>query len=473
MINSDILQLDIYNLSCKIRNKEISPVEIVKQLLKRIEEINPSIQAFITVASEEAIASAKKAETEIGRGEWKGYLHGVPIGLKDLIYTKGIRTTMGSKIYHHFVPDFDATVVQKLKNAGAILIGKLNTHEFAYGPTGDVSFFGPARNPYNTNHMSGGSSSGSGVAVASALCFGALGTDTGGSIRIPSSACGIVGMKPTFGRVSKHGVYPLGYTLDHVGPMTRTIKDNALLLNVLAGYDPQDPYSRKSENEDFSRYIGDSVKGRVIGVPSSFYFDCLEDEVKERMKEAVAMFQEMGAQCKPVDIPILSRTSWAQLKTLQSEAYDVHEEHLKQESGNFHPEVLERLRLSAEAKGHEYVQAQTIRRQALESFEKIFEHVDVLVTPTLPILPPKIGQREIKIQGQTEQVRAALLRLTGPTNLTGLPSLSVPCGFSATGLPIGMQLISRPLNEAILYQFGAAFEDEAGIPSLKWKIETA
>ncbi|GED16543.1 Asp-tRNA(Asn)/Glu-tRNA(Gln) amidotransferase GatCAB subunit A [Aneurinibacillus migulanus] len=471
MVNLDILHLDIFGLSCKIRNKEISPVEITQQLLKRIEQINPSIQAFITVASEEAITSAKKAEAEIVRGEWKGHLHGVPIGLKDLIYTKDIRTTMGSKIYRHFVPDFDATVVQKLKNAGAILIGKLNTHEFAYGPTGDVSFFGPVRNPYNTNHMSGGSSSGSGAAVASALCFGALGTDTGGSIRIPSSACGIVGMKPTFGRVSKHGVYPLGYTLDHVGPMTRTIKDNALLLNVLAGYDPRDPYSRKEEEEDFSRYIGDSVKGMVIGVPSAFYFDCLEDEVRDRLEAAVTMFQEMGAQCRSVDIPVLSHTSWAQLKTLQSEAYTVHEEHLKQESESFHPEVLERLMLSAEAKGYEYVQAQMIRRQALESFEKVFEHVDVLVTPTLPILPPEIGQREIQVKGQIEQVRAALLRLTGPTNLTGLPSLSMPCGFSATGLPIGMQLISRPLNEAILYQFGAAFENAAGISSLKWEIE--
>lgn len=470
-MNQDVLKLDISALSTKIRHREISPVEIVEQLLKRIERVNPAINAFITVTYEEAMDSAKKAESEIANGKWRGPLHGVPIGLKDLIYTKGIRTTMGSKIYERFVPDFDATVVHKLKDVGAIIIGKLNTHEFAYGPTGDVSHFGPVRNPYDLNKMSGGSSSGSAAAVASALCFGALGTDTGGSIRIPSSACGIVGMKPTFGRVSKHGVYPLGFTLDHVGPMTRTIRDNALLLNVLAGYDRQDSYSAQRGEEDFTRHIGESVRGKVIGVPSTFYFDSLSDEVRKRMEEALTIFQRMGAELETVDIPALSHASWAQLKTLQSEAYAVHEEHIEQEAENFHPEVLERLVLSSEAKGYEYVKAQQIRQNISESLNKIFKRVDVLAAPTLPILPPEIGQREIQVEKRKEQVRSALLRLTGPTSLTGLPSLSVPCGFSDTGLPIGLQLIGRSFDEAVLYQFGAAFEDAAGIFSLKWEIE--
>lgn len=471
MVTQDVLKSSLTHLSSRIRKKEISPVEVVDELVKRIGVINPSINAFITVLVEEATHAAKQAEAEIMRGQWRGPLHGVPLGLKDLIYTKGTRTTMGSKLYEHFVPDRDATVVEKLRNAGAVLIGKLNTHEFAYGPTGDISFFGPVRNPYDTERMTGGSSSGSGAAVASALCFGALGTDTGGSIRIPASACGIVGMKPTFGRVSKHGIYPLAYTLDHVGPMTRTVQDNALLLHVLAGYDEQDPYSSQRGEEDFERHIGDSIKDKVIGVPSSFYFDGLDEEVRKRIEGALRIFQSMGVHIETVEMPILEEVSWAQLKTIQSEAYAVHEEHMDGRRAHFHPELLERLMMSAEAKGYEYVKAQHIRKRACASFAEVFERVDVLLTPTLPILPPRIGEREMEVAGVVEQVRAALLRLTGPTSLTGLPSLSVPCGFSTScGLPIGMQLIGRPFDEAVLYQFGAAFEEAVDIPTTKWDI---
>ncbi|MBN6185749.1 Asp-tRNA(Asn)/Glu-tRNA(Gln) amidotransferase subunit GatA [Aneurinibacillus sp. BA2021] len=473
MATQDVLKSSLTHLSSRIRKKELSPVEVVDELVKRVEAVNPALNAFITVAAEEALHAAKQAETEIMRGQWKGPLHGVPLGVKDLIYTKGLRTTMGSKLYENFVPDRDATVVEKLKHAGAILIGKLNTHEFAYGPTGDVSFFGPVRNPYDTERMTGGSSSGSGAAVASALCFGALGTDTGGSIRIPASACGIVGMKPTFGRVSKHGVYPLAYTLDHVGPMTRTVKDNALLLHVLAGYDERDPYSVQRGQEDFERHIGDSISDKVIGVPSTFYFDSLDEEVRKHVEGALRLFQKLGARIETVDIPILDEVSWAQLKTIQSEAYAVHEKHMEEKRAHLHPEILERLMMSAEAKGYEYVKAQHIRKHAYASFVEVFERVDVLLTPTLPILAPRIGEREMEVAGQMEPVRAALLRLTGPTSLTGLPSLSVPCGFSSShGLPIGMQLIGRPFDEAVLYQFGAAFEAASGIPTVKWEIDS-
>lgn len=471
MSDSNVLKLDITAISKKIRSKEVSPKEVVTQLVNRIEAVNPVLNAFITIAAEEAFEQAKQAEAEITSGQYRGPLHGIPIGLKDLIYTKGIKTTMGSEIFRDFIPDSDATVVQKLKHAGAIIIGKLNTHEFAYGSTGDVSSFGPVHNPYDTSKMTGGSSSGSGAAVASALCFGALGTDTGGSIRIPASACGIVGMKPTFGRVSKHGVYPLGYTLDHIGPMTRTVQDNAELLGILAGYDPEDPYSVQQSGENFARYIGETIRGKVVGIPSTFYFDLIDDEICAKMEEAIHLLRTMGAEIKTVEIPVLSEVSWAQLKTIQSEAYAVHEKDLSSFPEKYHPEVLERLRASAEAKGYEYVKAQDIRRRAQESFRRAFEHVDVLVTPTLPVLPPDIGQREIQIQGQSELVRAALLRLTGPTNLTGLPSLSIPCGFSNTGLPIGMQFIGRPFDEAVLYQFGAAFEKEAAVPTLQWEIK--
>lgn len=471
MSDSNVLKLDITALSEKIRRKEVSPTEIVAQLISRIQAVNPVLNAFITVAEEEAMEQARQAESEIVAGGYRGPLHGIPIGLKDLIYTQGIKTTMGSGIYRDFVPEADAAVVRKLKQAGAIIIGKLNTHEFAYGSTGDVSYFGAVRNPYDTSKMTGGSSSGSGAAVASGLCFGALGTDTGGSIRIPSSACGIVGMKPTFGLVSKQGVYPLAYTLDHIGPMTRTVRDNAELLNILAGYDGEDPYSVQREEEDYTRYLGDTIRGTTVGIPSTFYFDRIDDEIRSKIEETIDLLRGMGANVRTVDIPELSEVSWGQLKTIQSEAYAVHEEHMDAFAEIYHPEVLERLRASAEAKGYEYVKAQDIRRRAQESFRRAFEHVDVLAAPTIPILPPELGQREIRINGQSEPVRAALLRLTGPTNLTGLPSLSMPCGFSGTGLPIGLQLIGKPFGEAKLYQFGAALENELAVSTLQWEIQ--
>jgi aspartyl-tRNA(Asn)/glutamyl-tRNA(Gln) amidotransferase subunit A len=353
MHDSNVLKLDISTLSMKIKNKEISPKEITYELLKRIEKVNPVLNAFITIAAEKSIKKSIQAEAEIMAGHYRGPLHGVPVGLKDMIYTKGIRTTMGSKIFQDFIPDRDATVVRKLKQAGAILIGKLNTHEFAYGPTGDVSFYGPVRNPYNTTKITGGSSSGSGAAVASALCYGALGTDTGGSIRIPSSACGITGMKPTFGRVSKNGVYPLAFSLDHVGPMTRTVRDNALKLGILAGYDPGDNYSVKQEDEDFTRNIGKSIRGKVVGVPSNFYFDFVEEEVQRKIEEAINVLKSLGAKIQMVEIPILSEVSWAQLMTIQSEAYAVHERQIQSHVDEYQPAVLERLQGSVETKGYE------------------------------------------------------------------------------------------------------------------------
>ncbi|KSU81096.1 aspartyl-tRNA(Asn)/glutamyl-tRNA(Gln) amidotransferase subunit A [Fictibacillus enclensis] len=470
MNKNTVLHLSLSSLSEEIKLKEISPVEVVRELLARIEEINPVVNAFITVLQEQAVKEARQAEEEIMAGNYRGPLHGIPIGLKDLIYTKGIRTTMGSKIYQNYIPDRDATVVQKLKKAGAIMIGKCNTQEFAYGPTGDASYFGPARNPYNPSKMTGGSSSGSGAAVASGLCFGALGTDTGGSIRIPASATGIVGMKPTFGRISKAGVHPLGRTLDHVGPMTRSIRDNALLLGMLAGFDHEDPFSHNLGNEDFTRCIGESISGKVIGIPTSFYFDRVDEEVKDKVKKAIHVLEDLGAVIRDVEIPVLSKVSYAQLKTLQSEAYAIHEELVLSRPQDYQAQVLERLKQSAEALGFEYVKAQEIRQEAREAFNTVFERIDVIAAPTVAILPPDIGQTEISIEGKTEQVRSALLRLTEPACVTGLPSLSVPCGFSDSGLPIGLQLIGKPFSEARLYQVGAAFEQEAALSTLKWDV---
>src|ERR671917_2036349 len=270
-------------LAAALRERRLSPVEVVGALLERIETVDKKLNAFITVLPERALEEAARAENEILHGEYRGPLHGIPVGLKDLIYTKGARTTMGSAFFEDHIPAHSATVVSKIEEAGAIIIGKTNTHEFAYGPTGDSSHFGPTRNPHDPARIPGGSSGGSGAAVAAELCYAALGSDTAASVRVPAALCGTVGMKPTFGRVSKSGVFPLAWTLDHVGPITRIVEDNALLLNTLAGYDAEDPYSSDRPAEDFTRDLQRNVRGSVVGVPSSYYFEHVEDEVERRV----------------------------------------------------------------------------------------------------------------------------------------------------------------------------------------------
>jgi aspartyl-tRNA(Asn)/glutamyl-tRNA(Gln) amidotransferase subunit A len=470
-VDQDVLQSSLLRLSGLIKKRQISPMEVTRKLLERIEALNPKLNAYITVVHEKAMESALQAEKEIAAGNWKGPLHGIPIGLKDLIYTKEIKTTMGSAIYKDHIPDYDAAVVEKLKQAGAIIIGKLNTHQFAYGPTGDRSFFGAVKNPYDLSKIPGGSSSGSGASVAASMCFAALGTDTGGSIRIPSACCGIVGMKPTFGRVSKYGVFPLSWTLDHVGAMTKTVQDNAILLNVISGYDERDPYSVKVKDEDFTRLLYQGVKGSIIGIPSTFYFENVDSEVEKQVRQAVEVFRSLGAEIRIIEIPHLKQISLAQQITIESEAYAVHEEILRNHSKQYDEEVKTRLLKGLSTKAYEYVQAQQVKQLAITEFNHALKEVEMILTPTLPILPTDIGQREINIHGYQEQVRTALTRFTGPTNLNGFPSLSIPCGFSSSGLPIGLQLIGRPYDEANLYRFAYAFEQEYMVSPLKMEID--
>jgi aspartyl-tRNA(Asn)/glutamyl-tRNA(Gln) amidotransferase subunit A len=462
----NVLNWSLSTLSSAIRKKMISPAEVTNRLLQRIETENPILNCYVTILFEEAKERALEAEKEIMAGNWKGPLHGIPIGIKDIIYTKNIKTTMGSAIFKDFVPDHDAAVVERLKQAGAVIIGKQNTHQFAYGPTGDRSFFGPVRNPHNPSKMTGGSSSGSGAGVAAGLCYGAVGSDTGGSIRIPSAACGVVGMKPTFGRVSKFGVYPLSRTLDHIGPMTRTVQDNAVLLNVLSGYDIRDPFSVKSDTEDFTRLLDHGIKGSIIGIPSSFFFEKLDIEVEKHIHQALEVLKSLGAEIRPIEIPGLHEIYLAHQTIIRSEAYALHENTLRDCPEQYEEEVKERLLSGLAPKGFEYVQAQQIREIASQVFHKALTEVDVILTPTISILPPDLQQREVYINGHREQVRTSLTRFTGLTNLNGFPSISIPCGLSASALPIGFQFIGKPLDEANLYRFANAYEQESGIPAL-------
>lgn len=454
----DWIHWDMAALSKAIQNRQISPIEVTEKLLGKIQEENKHINAFITVTAEEALEQAKKAESEIHAGLIKGPLHGVPIALKDNIYMKNVKTTMGSAVFKDFSPDEHASVVEKLQKAGAVLVGKTNMHEIAFGTTGDLSFAGPVKNPYDPDKITGGSSSGSGAAVAAHLCYGALGTDTGGSVRIPASFTGIVGMKPTFGRVSNFGVFPLSWTLDHVGPMTRTVRDNALMLNVLAGYDNKDPYSVDQPTEDYTALIDSDIKGKVVGVPFNGYFSGGDKEVEENFQNAAQLLEQHGAEVKSVELPDMDTIVAAFRTTLTTEAYAVHEQNLRDYPSLWSDEIRERLNSSRETLAKDYIQAQQIKKRAIRDFENMFKEIDILVTPTIPILPFAIGEREIDVNGSVIHSSLLLNKYTGPFNITGLPSLSMTCGFSKDGLPIGLQLVGKSFDEANIYRFAAILE---------------
>lgn len=443
-------------LSRALRARQVSPVEVTEALLGRIE--GDGTNAFITVTAGRAMGDARRAEAEISAGRYRGPLHGVPVAIKDLVDTEGVRTTMAAAFFEHNVPDRDAAVARRLREAGSVLLGKTNTHEFAYGPTGDRSFFGPTRNPHDPARISGGSSGGSGAAVATGLCYGAVGSDTGGSIRIPAALCGVVGMKPTFGRVGKSGVFPLAPTLDHVGPLTRTARDNALMLNAIAGPDPEDPHSSDRSSEDFARDLHRGVEGTVVGVPTTFFFEHVDREVEARVREAIEVFRNLGAEVRPVAIPNAWETLHAQRLTLAAEAYAVHEERLRSDPERFDDEGLERLLRGEDLRAYRYANAQMRKLLSRREFESVLQEVDVILAPSLPIPATPLGERKTSIDGHEEAVYSALTRLTGPTNMNGLPSLSVPCGETDAGLPVGLQLVGKPFDEATLYRFGHAYE---------------
>jgi aspartyl-tRNA(Asn)/glutamyl-tRNA(Gln) amidotransferase subunit A len=454
----DLESTTIVALSELTRKKEISPVEIIRATLQRIEKYDGELKAFITVISEEALKCAKKAEASIARGGYIGPLHGIPIGLKDIIFTKGIRTTCGSKILADFFPRKNATVVERLENAGAIIVGKLNSHEFAFGATSVNPHYGTPRNPWNARCIPGGSSGGSGVAVATSLCLGALGTDTGGSVRIPSSLCGMVGLKPTYGRVSRYGVYPLSWSQDHVGPMAKTVKDAAIVLKSIAGHDPRDPTSSSLPVPDYLS-IKEDVKGIRAGIPSDYYFENCDPEVRGRVTKAVDILRDVGIVIEQVSIPHLKHATTASSVILSAEAASQHENYLKgSQVKDYGKDVRGLLKTGIFITATQYVKAQRVRSIVLTEFLKAFELVDVLLTPGLPIVAPEIEQDSVTIEGKRETVRSALTRLMRPYNLAGIPAIVLPCGFSKSGLPVALQIAGRPFEEGTILAVAQAYE---------------
>lgn len=445
-MSNELASKSIEELSPLLRDREISPVELTNAVLENMEEYDDKINAYISIDKENTLKFAEKAEHEILNGNYRGRLHGIPMALKDNLYFKGEKATIGSKIHQTFVPDYDATVVAKLKNEGVIFTGKLNMHEYAWGATTTNPHYGACHNPWDLGKIPGGSSGGSGAAVAADMTIASLGTDTGGSIRIPSSSCGIVGLKPTHGRISKHGCFPLGWSLDHIGPMTKTVYDSALLLETLSGYDPQDPTSVDTPVKNYTDILSDDIKGTIIGINEEYFFHNVDKQVKESVQNAILKLEDLGARIELVKIPALALSEFAELVTITTEASTIHHENLIKQPDSFGDDVLFLLEFGELISAVDYLKAQQIRLQLNRDFAEAFKQVDVLISPTLPFLPPAIGDNTVDINGKKHNFLDEVIRFTGPGNLTGLPALSIPCGIQ-NGLPVGLQIIGPAFKE--------------------------
>jgi aspartyl-tRNA(Asn)/glutamyl-tRNA(Gln) amidotransferase subunit A len=457
--NTDLCYLTLYQLSERIRAKEVSPVAVTEAVLGRIERLNAKLNAFITVMADQALADARSAEDEIASGKYRGPLHGVPIGVKDLCATKGVRTTAGSKILADWVPDQDATVIRRLRDAGAVIVGKTNLHEFAFGATGAISHYGPARNPWDTTRVTGGSSSGSAAAVAAGLCFAALGSDTGCSIRTPSSLCGIVGIKPSYGRVSLAGVVPLSWSLDHVGPMARTAHDCALVLEPISGRDPTDPSTVDEPVEGWASALDGGVAGMRIGVPAIYAFEKTEPEVAGLVRDAITTLERLGADVKELELPALEDYWMAATTITLGEAAAYHQANAEQRPQDWHPTTLERVRLGLEQKAVDYVRAARLRDEARRTSDAtLLSDADLLAMPTAVRAAPPIDSTA------RDDATVGLTLLTAAFDLTGQPACSVPCGFTEEGLPVGLQLVGRRFDEATVLRAAHTFETQSGVP---------
>ena len=458
MKTEELAFASIAELEPLIQRKEVSPVEVTQVHLDRIERLNGQFLAYLTVLRDEALAAAREAEQEIARGQYRGPLHGIPIALKDLFAVKGVRLTCGSKILADHIADSDATVVTRLNQAGTILLGKLNMHEFAWGGTSLNPHYGTPRNPWDPTRLPGGSSGGSTVATAAGLAMGTLGTDTGGSVRIPASLSGIVGLKPTYGRVSRFGVYPLSHSCDHVGPMVRTVADAAVLLQAIAGPDPKDPTTSRAAVPDYTLALREDIRGLRLGVPQEYFFDDVEPAVRDGITTAVQHLSSLGAVVEEVSIPSMQHVIASSTAIIGAEAYEIHAQTLKTHSQDYGADVRSRLMLGACIQASQYLKAQRFRTLLCQEMLDILGRVDALITPTTLMTASKIGEPTVHIGGKEVVVAAHIARATRPFNMTGLPAISVPCGFTPDGLPIGLQIVGRPFEETTVLRLAYAYE---------------
>ena len=434
-----------------LRAGKVSPVELVRACLGRIESQNSVLNAFVTVTADSALREAHAAEAEMRRGEWRGPLHGIPVAIKDMIDTKGVRTTAASAVYLDRIPEADAAVVSRLRRAGAILLGKLNMQEFAIGGSSVPSHFGPVRNPWDTSRIAGGSSGGSAAAVAAGLCFAALGTDTGGSVRQPAALCGIVGLKPTYGRVSNLGVLPLAPSLDHVGPLTRGVEDCATVLEAIAGYEPRDV---SSERRPLKLRPWPRAPARMrIGVPRAFFYDGLHPAVQRAVERALAVLSDLGARIEEVSLEVS-----ADRTVFQAEAYASHAELIAKTPERYLPETLAKLRRGASVDAPSYMRARLSLAQLRRGITDLFAQVDILATPTVPVPAPRLLDYPQTFDEVIAWEASSMLRNTRPFNAFGIPTLTVPCGRTEEDLPIGLQLAAAPWQERRALAAAVAYE---------------
>ena len=448
----DLAFLSIQDASALLKAKAASPVDLAKVCLDRIQALNPSLNAFITVTADAALAEARRAESEIQRGLWRGPLHGIPVALKDSIDTAGVRTTGGSAVFESRVPREDAAVVVRLRSAGAVLLGKLNMQEFAHGGTSVPSRFGAVLNPWDLKCIAGGSSGGSAAAVAAGLCYASLGSDTGGSIREPAAFCGVVGLKPTYGAVSNRGVIPLSWSLDTLGPLTRTVADSATVLHVIGGYDPDDLSSQVRPPGDYREAISRN-RGRLrIGIPRDFFYAALDREVQAAIEEALSV---LAAGIETTDVALEVSTDRT---VFRAEAFAYHAAHMASTPQLYLAETLAKLQMGAGIEAQTYIRARRELDRLRRGMSALFASIDLLVTPTTPTAAPQMAQYPSTFDGVLALEAGSVLRNTRPFNMFGIPTITIPCGMSGTGLPIGLQISGPPWAELRVLQFARAFE---------------
>jgi aspartyl-tRNA(Asn)/glutamyl-tRNA(Gln) amidotransferase subunit A len=461
-LESELAFLSIQQAARLLRRKEISPVDLVNASLSRIERLNPSINAFLTVLADRARRQARRAEREFVRARrgsapnLSSSLFGIPISLKDNFWTRGIRTTAGSKILANFIPKEESDVAALLAGAGAILVGKTNMHEFAYGISNENPHYGAVHNPWALDCISGGSSGGSAAATATGMCFASVGTDTGGSIRIPAALCGIVGLKPTYGLISVAGVIPLAESLDHAGPLARSVADACIMLQAIAG-----KYPKGAPPADLRRLKRDRSHRFRLGWPKQYFFERVDPEVQRAIEVATGVFRSAGARVEEVSVPHLADSPEPSANIALAEATHYHQsqELYPARAAEYGADVSSRLEMGTQVRAVDYLRAFEVKRQIEHDFESAFERVDAILAPAVPIAAPRIGESEVKIADEKETVRSALVRLNRPTNLTGHPAISVPCGFTLGGLPVGLQLIGPRWAEASLLAIALVYEE--------------
>jgi aspartyl-tRNA(Asn)/glutamyl-tRNA(Gln) amidotransferase subunit A len=457
----ELLKLPISELSIHIKSRKVSPVELTEAALALADRLQPTLRSFITILHDHAMRQAKEEEAALARGESRGPLQGIPIGIKDNLATAGIRSTVGSKVLTDHIPKEDAHVVRLCRAAGAIMLGKENLEEFAAGATSNNPHYGAVHNPWALEHIPGGSSGGGGANVAACVTFASLGTDLGGSVRLPGTFCGVVGLKQTFGRVSQRGLMVTSFNGDHIGPMTRSVRDSALMLQVIAGYDPLDPSTVPVPVPDYTAALGRPVRGLRMGIPTNYYFDLLDPEVEGAVRRAIDDLGALGVATTAVTLPSMRYAGALRIASL-ADSVVTHEPYLATRRQDYGPDVLYRTLAGQFVLGRDYSKALKVQRLIKEEHARVLQEVDFLVTPTAPIAAPRIDTPTFKLGDTEYRVRGPgsgiLARCTSPSNATGLPAITVPCGFTRGGLPIGIQFIGRPFDEARLLQVADAYE---------------